>query len=128
MESVHHEIAKQVQAGHALIFPLSAIRGLTNLWLSPMYFIPQVGQLPHLIFDFTWISLNKYTAQTPPEEVMRFGGTLHHIIRQVLKAYPRLGLVYLGKVDLTKTYMRLWVPIEDTPSVDFLILKKRSNI
>ena len=51
---------------------------------------------------------------------MRFGGTLHHIIRRFLIADPRLFPVYLGKVDLSNAYMRLQVCLEDTPSVDFL--------
>ena len=38
---------------------------------------------------------------------------------------PRLGLVYLGKVDLADSYMRLWVCLEDTPSVELLIPRKK---
>ena len=37
---------------------------------------------------------------------------------------PRLGPVYLGKEDLTDAYMWLWVCLEDTPSVGFLIPRK----
>ena len=56
---------------------------------------------------------------------MNFGVTLHHIIRRVLMANPRLGPVYLEKVDLADAYMRLWVRLEDTPSVAFLLPRKR---
>ena len=45
---------------------------------------------------------------------MRFGGTFYRIIRRVLMAKPRLGLVYLGKVDLANAYMQLWVRLENT--------------
>ena len=55
---------------------------------------------------------------------MRFGGTLRRIIRRVLLANPRLGPVYLGKVDLANAYMRIWVRLEDTPSVGFPIPRK----
>ena len=54
---------------------------------------------------------------------MLFGGALLHILKQVLTAEPRLGSVYLSKVDLADTYMRLWVRMEDVPSVAFLIPK-----
>ena len=37
---------------------------------------------------------------------------------------PRIGPVYLGKVDLADAYMRLWVRLEDTPSMTFLIPSK----
>ena len=47
---------------------------------------------------------------------MQFGGTLHHIIRRVLLADPKVGSVYLVKVDLSNAYIRICVLIEDTPS------------
>ena len=40
-------------------------------------------------------------------------------------AKPRLGLVYLGKVDLANAYMQLWVRLEDTLSVELLIPRKK---
>ena len=52
---------------------------------------------------------------------MRFGDTLRRIIQLVLLATPQLGTVCLGKVDLAEAYIRLWVRLEDTPSVAFLI-------
>ena len=57
-------------------------------------------------------------------EAMRFGGTLLHILKQVLTVDPRLGPVLLSKVDLADTYMRLWVRMEDVPSVAFPTPKK----
>ena len=38
--------------------------------------------------------------------------------------YPRLRPIYLGKADLTDTYLQMWVRLEDTLSVEFLILRK----
>ena len=58
---------------------------------------------------------------------MRFGGALQRILKQVLSSDPRLGLVYLRKVDLADAYMRLWVKMEDVPSVAFLIPKKNPS-
>ena len=106
---------------HIVVPPLDAVRGLPKLCLFPVAAIPQVGWRPRLIFDFTWICLNEATARKYPEEVMRFGGTLRPIIRRLLVANPRLGQVYLGKVDLAESYMRLWIRLNVTPSVGFLI-------
>ena len=64
-----------------------------------MSVIPQVDFRPHIIFDFTWSGLNDATTRKVPKEVMSFGDNLHRIIRRVLMADLRLGLVYLGKVD-----------------------------
>ena len=81
-------------------FPLVAFRGLPKCWLYPVAIIQQVGRRPRLIFDFTWSGLNEATTRDAPEEVMRFGVTLHRIIQRFLMAYPRISLVYLGRVDL----------------------------
>ena len=111
--------------GHAVLFSLAALRGLPKLWLLPVAVIPQARRRPRLIFDFTWSGLNEATAQDVPKEVMRFGGTLHHIIWGVLVSDPRLGPVYFGKMDLDDAYMWLWVRLEVTPPVEFLIPRKR---
>ena len=55
---------------------------------------------------------------------MRFGGVLLRILKQLITTDPRLGPVYLSKLNLEDTYMRLWVRMEDFPSVAFLIPKK----
>ena len=124
VDFIYHEIAEQVQADHAAVFPLSTVCGLPKLCLSPVAGIPQVGRLLRLIFDLTWSGLNKATARKALKEVMHFGGTLHRIIRRVLTTKPRLGPVYLGKLDLANDYIRIWFRIEDTVSVVLLHPKK----
>ena len=62
-EFIEAEIADQIQAGHMDVFPLNAVMALPNLWCSPLMVIPQVGQRPHLIFDFN-INWDKRTNQT----------------------------------------------------------------
>ena len=118
------DLAEQVQARHVDFFPLEAVMSLHNLGLSTVAGIPQGGTRPHLIFDFTWSGLNKSTKLLSPMEVMRYGGVLHRILKQALTADPRLCPFYLIKVDLDDVYTRLWVRMEDIPSVAFLILKK----
>ena len=99
MDFVHHEITKQVQAGHAVVSPLAAVHGLPKLCMYLVAVILQVRRWRRLIFDFTWSGLNDATTRKVPKEVMSFGDNLHRIIRRVLMADLRLGLVYLGKVD-----------------------------
>ena len=52
---------------------------------------------------------------------MLFENTLKRIIRRILKADFSLGPVYLSRVDLTNVYMRLWLHMEDVPSLALLI-------
>ena len=115
-EFIHTELAKQVQAGNVAVFPLEAVTFLKNLWLLPVVFIPQVRRRPRLIYDFTWSGLNKTSKRLAPMEAMRFGGAPQRILKQVLTADPRLGPVYLNKLDLADAYMRLGVGMEDFPS------------
>ena len=89
--------------------------------------MPQVGRRIRLIFDFIWSGLNKSTKRLSPMEAMRFGGALHRILKQVLMADPCLGLVYPSKLYLSHAYMRLWVMMEDVPSVTFLAPKKNPS-
>ena len=57
-------------------------------------------------------------------DVMCFGSALHNILQKVLAANLCLGLVYISKVNLANAYMRLWVSMEDDPSVAFLVRRK----
>ena len=58
---------------------------------------------------------------------MIFGGTLQNILHRVLEIEPSLGPFYLSTVDLTNAYMRLWVWLQDTPIIYFLIPKKQRD-
>ena len=60
-------------------------------------------------------------------EAISFKGTLEHILRKVLAADPHLRPIYIIKVDLVETYMRLWVNMEGDLSIAFLIMKKRQS-
>ena len=53
VDSVHHKIADQVQAGHANVSPLSDVHDILKLWLSLVAAIPQVGRFRCLNFNFT---------------------------------------------------------------------------
>ena len=54
---------------------------------------------------------------------MRFGKALYRVIDFILTAPPKLGPTFLNKVDLADSYMRIWVRLEDVPSVAFLVPK-----
>ena len=66
VDFVHQELAEQVQAGHVFVFPLTAVRNLPKLWLTPVAVILQVGRWPHLISDFTYSGLNKAIIREAP--------------------------------------------------------------
>ena len=96
---------------------------MPKLWLSPLAAIPQRGRKPRLIYDFSWSGLNEAFAQVAHKEAMRFRKALYRVIDCILRARPELGPTFLNKVDLADAYMRIWVRLEDIPSVALLVLK-----
>ena len=68
---------------------------------------PPDGKNPAPYYDFTQSRLNNIAERLSPMEAMRFGDALHRILKQVITADLHLGPVYLLKVDLDDTYMRL---------------------
>ena len=126
-EFIYMELAEQVQAGHVAVFPFEAVTSLKHLWLLPVAVIPQVRRRPRLIYDFKWSRLNETSKRLAPMEAMCFGGALQRILNKVLTADPRLGPVYLSKVDFLDAYMRLWVRMEYVRSFTFLIPNKNTS-
>ena len=55
---------------------------------------------------------------------MCFRVEIQRILKQVITDDPFLGPVYLSKVGLADAYMRLWVRMDEVPSVALLIPKK----
>ena len=117
---VRKELQEQAQAGHIALFPLRAVCHLPKLWLSPLAAIRQRGRKPRLIYDFSWSGLKNAVTQVAHKEAMHFGKALYRVIDFILNAPPKLGLTFLNKVDLADAYMRIWVRLEDIPSVAFL--------
>ena len=54
---------------------------------------------------------------------MRFGKSLHRVIDCILAAPPKLGPTFLNNVDLSYAYTRIWIHLEDIPSVAFPVTK-----
>ena len=54
---------------------------------------------------------------------MYFVKALYIIIDCILAAPPKLSPAFLNELDLADAYMRIWVRLEDIPSVVFLVPK-----
>ena len=89
--------------------------------MSPLASILQRGRKPRLIYDFSWSGLNKEVTQVAHKEAMRFGKPLYRVLDCILAGPPELGPAFINKVDLANSYMHIWVRLEDTPSVAFLV-------
>ena len=120
---VRKELQEKSQPGQIALFPLRAVRHLPKLWLSLLASIAQRGRKPRLIYDFSWSGLNEAVTQVAHKEAMWFGKALYRVINCILKAPPKLGPTFLNKVDLSDACMRIWLRLEDIPSVAFLVTK-----
>ena len=58
---------------------------------------------------------------------MRFGKVLHLLLDCIIAVDSALYPTYLCKVDLADAYMRIWVQVEDAPSVASLIPKETAT-
>ena len=64
------DLAEKLRAGHINIFPWEAVKHLMGLWLSLLAVIPQTGQKPRIVYDFSWICLNAKAKQYTPKKSM----------------------------------------------------------
>ena len=108
VEFFHQELAKQIQAGHIMVSPWDTIAHLDNLWIYPVVALPQDGSQPYLIVYLMRSGLNADVTMQAPQEAMCFRGTLNRVSKCLLMPEPRLGPIYLSKVDLTDAHIRLW--------------------
>ena len=61
--------------------------------------------------------------QVSHKEAMRFVKALYRAIDCILTAPPKLGPTFLNNVDLSYAYTRIWIHLEDIPSVAFPVTK-----
>ena len=97
------------------------MRHLKLLCISPLTAILQQGRKLRLIYGFSCSGLNKWGNNSAPKELMMFGKYLYRLLDFIMKLEPNMVPTFLNKVDLAEICMHLWVRLEYTPSVSFLV-------
>ena len=120
-EFLRGDILDQVNKGHLLVLPLSAVRDLPDLWITPAACIPQEDRRDRPIYDYTYSGLNQAVIPSAPPEAMQLGRALPRLLRRIVRANPRLGPVLMSKTDLSDAYMRVWINIPDVAKLAFAI-------
>ena len=100
---------------------------VTELWLSPVGFITQEDHCPHLIYDYTRSGLNSAVLREALSEAMQFRRLLPHLLHHILQSDSNLGPVFLSKVELEDTYMRVWDLPEDITRLVLVVLPYPSD-
>ena len=73
----------------------------------------------------SYARLHERVKQATPKKAMRFVRALHYLLGCILELDPVLWASFLSKVDLADTHMRIWALLVNTPSVAFLIPRRR---
>jgi hypothetical protein len=91
-----------------------------QLRLSPLGVVPQRDRRQHTISDYSFLGVNHETLALSPPECMQFGKALWRVLRHLKSANPRLGPVYLSKIDIADGFYRIWARASDVPKLGVL--------
>ena len=85
--------------------------------ISPPGVVPQGGQCPRWICDYSWSLVNQETLPLAATESMQFGHALDRILREILLANINHGHVYLNKTNLSDGFYRVSMASNDIPKL-----------
>ncbi|KAL3826648.1 hypothetical protein ACHAXA_009089 [Cyclostephanos tholiformis] len=117
LDYLKEEFIDMINKGQWIVLLYSAIRHLPGLRISPPGVIPQWDHRPHWIVDYSWWDVNDDTLPLAAMESMQFGHALDHILREILLANPAFGPVHLLKLDISDSFYRIALDIDDIPKL-----------
>jgi hypothetical protein len=100
-----------------VVLPISAVKDLPGLRISPPGCVPQRDRRPRWIVDYSFSEVNAETIAICAVESMQFGHALDRILWEILLADPMLGPVQLLKVDISDGFYRINMNIDDIPKL-----------
>ena len=117
LEFLQEEFVDMINKQQWVILPASEVMDLPGLRLSPPGCVPQRDRRPRWICDYSWSEINAETLALAAMESMQFGHALDRILREILLADPRLGPIYLMKIDISDGFYRVNLSIDDIPKL-----------
>jgi hypothetical protein len=90
-----------------ILLPEALVMTKEELRLSPLSLLPQRYRRPRSIIDYTFYRINEDTVVMAPPEAMQFGKAPWRILAGIVHANPRLGSVYLSKVDIADVFYQI---------------------
>ena len=117
IDFLQEEFTDMINKSQWVVLPYSQVKNFPNLRLSPPGVIPQRGRRPRWIVDYSWYDVNKDTLPIYPSNAMQFGHTLDRLLREILLADPKLGPIYLSKLDISDGFYRVNLNIDDIPKL-----------
>ena len=121
IDFVCQEMLEFCEQGFWTVLPLSIALRLPHLRLSPLGVVPQRNRRPRLIVDYTYSGVNDDTVKLAPPEAMQFGKALQRLLSRIVRANPRYGPVYLGKIDIADGFYRIGLQPRDIPRLGVIL-------
>jgi hypothetical protein len=115
------EFADMIRKKQWILLAAALVMMQEELRLSPLGVIPQRDKRPRSIIDYTFYRINEDTVVMAPPEAMQFGKALWRILAGIVDENPRLGPVYISKVDITDGFYCIWVKAEGIPKLGVLL-------
>ena len=79
--------------------------------------VPQRERRPRWIVDLSCYGIKDDTLDIVPVKAMQFGHALDRYLREILLANPKLGPIYMLKLDISNGFYRIDVNIDDVPKL-----------
>jgi hypothetical protein len=103
-----------INKGKWVLLPASALLDKYNMCLSPLDVVPQRYCRPRTICDYSLFLIKDDTIELCPEESMQFGRAL------IARSDPRLGPVFLSKIDIVYGVYRIGIRVDDVPTLGII--------
>jgi hypothetical protein len=114
------EFVNMIKKGQWILLPATQVMNNRNLRLIPLGVVPQRERRPRTICDYSSFLVNDDTIELCPTESMQFGRSLLRILQKIARSDPRLGPVYLFKIDISDGFYRIAIRSEDVPKLSVM--------
>jgi hypothetical protein len=116
------ESAVMMKKNQWILLPEKLVLTEAELRLSPLGVLTPPGdRRPWSIIDYSFYRINDDTVLMAPPEAIQCGKALWRIMSAKVRSNPRLGPVYLSKVDIADSFYRIWVQAVDVPKLGVLL-------
>jgi hypothetical protein len=106
-----------INKGQWVLLPALVLLDEKDLRLSPLGVVPRRDRQPSTIYDDSFFLINDDTIELCPEEPMQFCPALLCILQQIACSDPRLGSVFLSKIDIADGFYLVAIRSDNMPKL-----------
>jgi hypothetical protein len=111
------EFVDMIHKGQWVLFPAHVVMSDPNLRISPLGVVTQLSIRPRTICEYLFFCVNDETVDMAPSESLHFGRALLRILQVSARSDPRLGPVFLAKIDVADAFYLIALRPADVPKL-----------